>query len=97
MDKNPKLCEGFNMMWQVGVNEYWADKKASILAYPDLYTVKNDKELQWFLNYLENHDSCVKTVYMDQTWAKRRRRRSSTSASRPVPSRRRRRTWRGRS
>jgi NMT1/THI5 like len=71
VDKNPKLCEGFNMMWQVGVNEYWADKEASILAYPDLYTVQNDKELQWFLDYLENHDSCVKTVYMDQTWTEK--------------------------
>lgn len=68
VEQNPKLCEGFNMMWQVGVNEYWADKQASILAYPDLYTVKNDKELQWFLSYLENHDSCVQTVYMDQVW-----------------------------
>lgn len=71
VQKNPKLAEGFNMMWQVGVNEYWADKKASILAYPDLYTVKNDKELQWFLSYLETHDSCVQTVYMDKVWTEK--------------------------
>jgi hypothetical protein len=71
VDQNPKLAEGFNMMWQVGVNEYWADKKASILAYPDLYTVQNDKELQWFLSYLETHDSCVQTVYMDPVWTQK--------------------------
>ena len=70
VDKNPTLAEGFLMMWQVGVNEYWADKQASILAYPDLYTVQNDKELQWFLSYLETHDSCVQTVYMDPTWVR---------------------------
>jgi NMT1/THI5 like len=71
VDKNPYLCEGFNMMWQVGVNEYWADKQASIVAYPDLYTVQNDKELQWFLSYLETHDSCVQTVYMDPVWTEK--------------------------
>ncbi len=71
VEENPKLCEGFNMMWQVGVNEYWADKQASITTYPDLYTVKNQKELDWFLGYLENHDSCVQTVYMDQTWTEK--------------------------
>jgi hypothetical protein len=71
VDKNPTLAEGFLMMWQVGVNEYWADKQASILAYPDLYTVQNDKELQWFLSYLETHDSCVQTVYMDPTWVEK--------------------------
>ena len=83
VDKNPTLAEGFLMMWQVGVNEYWADKQASILAYPDLYTVQNDKELQWFLSYLETHDSCVTST----TWTRpgsRRRRRSSSSASIPV-------------
>ena len=71
VDNNPKLVEGFNMMWQVGVNQYWADKKASILAYPDLYTVKNAKELDWYLSYCEEHDGCVQSVYMNEAWTKK--------------------------
>ena len=38
------------------------------MAYPDLFTTTSKAEVEWFLNYLETHDSCVKTVYMDPTW-----------------------------
>ena len=68
LDANPKAAEGFNLMWQEGVNAWWADKKTLIQAYPDMFTVKNQAQLDWFLNYLDKHDNCVKSVYMDQAW-----------------------------
>ena len=53
LDANPHAAEGFNLMWQEGVNAWWADKKTIIQAYPDMFTVKNQAELDWFLNYLD--------------------------------------------
>ena len=71
--KNPKAAEGFNLMWQEGVNSWYGDKEGIIRAYPDLFTTTNDAEVNWFLNYLNEdggmHDQCVKTVYIDKTWA----------------------------
>ena len=72
LDKNPKAAEGFNLMWQEGVNAWYSDKESIIRAYPDLFTI-NDAEVNWFLNYLNEdnmmHDQCVRTVYIDPTWA----------------------------
>jgi ABC-type nitrate/sulfonate/bicarbonate transport system substrate-binding protein len=73
LEANPKAAEGFNLMWQEGVNAWYGDKEAIIRAYPDLFTTTNDAEVEWFLNYLNvndgMHDQCVKTVYIDPTWA----------------------------
>jgi hypothetical protein len=68
LDKNPHAAEGFNLMWQEGVNAWWADKETIIKAYPDMFTVKDQAQLDWFLSYLDKHDNCVKSVYMDQAW-----------------------------
>ena len=40
-DANQKVAEGFNVMWQEGVNAWYADKEGIIKAYPDLFTTKN--------------------------------------------------------
>jgi ABC-type nitrate/sulfonate/bicarbonate transport system substrate-binding protein len=73
LDANPRAAEGFNLMWQEGVNSWYGDKESIIRAYPDLFTTTNDAEVEWFLNYLNEddgmHDQCVKTVYIDPTWA----------------------------
>ena len=73
LDANPKAAEGFNLMWQEGVNAWYGDKQSIIRAYPDLFTTTNDAEVEWFLNYLNENDGmsdqCVKTVYIDPTWA----------------------------
>jgi len=73
LDANPKAAEGFNLMWQEGVNSWYGDKESIIRAYPDLFTTTNDAEVEWFLNYLNEadgmHDQCVKTVYIDPVWA----------------------------
>jgi ABC-type nitrate/sulfonate/bicarbonate transport system substrate-binding protein len=73
LDANAKAAEGFNLMWQEGVNGWYADKKTIIQAYPDLFTTTNEAEVDWFLNYLNEdggmHDQCVKSVYIDPTWA----------------------------
>ena len=71
LDKNKKVAEGFNVMWQEGVNAWWADKATFITAYPDLFTTKNQAEVDWFLAYLDKHDCSVKTVYMDPTWVEK--------------------------
>ena len=68
LDKNQKVAEGFNVMWQEGVNAWWANKETIVKAYPDLFTTTNQAEVDWFLKYLDVHDQCVKTVYMDATW-----------------------------
>ena len=73
LDAHPKAAEGFNLMWQEGVNSWYGDKESIIRAYPDLFTTTNDAEVEWFLNYLNENDGmsdqCVKTVYIDPTWA----------------------------
>ena len=68
LEANPKVAEGFNVMWQEGVNAWFANKKTIIQAYPDLFTTTNEAEVDWFVKYLETHDNCVTTVYMDPTW-----------------------------
>lgn len=75
LDANPKAAEGFNLMWQEGVNAWYGDKESIIRAYPDLFTTTSDAEVEWFLNYLNKddgmHDQCVKTVYIDPVWAQK--------------------------
>ena len=68
LEANPKIAEAFNVMWQEGVNAWFADKTAIIQAYPDLFTTTNQAEVDWFLKYLEIHDWTVTSVYMDPTW-----------------------------
>ena len=69
-DANQKVAEGFNVMWQEGVNAWYANKETIVKAYPDLFTTKNQAEVDWFLKYMEKHDQCVTSVYMDEAWIK---------------------------
>ena len=69
-DANQKAAEGFNVMWQEGVNAWYANKETIVKAYPDLFTTKNQAEVDWFLKYMEKHDQCVTSVYMDEAWIK---------------------------
>jgi ABC-type nitrate/sulfonate/bicarbonate transport system substrate-binding protein len=75
LDANPHAAEGFNLMWQEGVNGWYANKKTIIEAYPDLFTTTEPSEVEWMLNYfnVDNgmHDQCVKTVYIDPVWAQK--------------------------
>ena len=68
LDTNLKVAEGFNVMWQEGVNAWFANKETIVAAYPDLFPTTNQADIDWFLKYLETWDQCVKTVYMDPTW-----------------------------
>ena len=75
LDANPHAAEGFNLMWQEGVNGWYANKKTIIQAYPDLFTTTSEAEVEWMLNYFNEdngmHDQCVKTVYIDPVWAQK--------------------------
>ena len=70
LDANPHAAEGFNLMWQEGVNAWFANKETIIKAYPDMFTTKNQDEVDWFLKYLDAHDNCVTSVYLDEAWIK---------------------------
>jgi len=75
LDANQHAAEGFNLMWQEGVNAWWADKRSIIVAYPDLFTTTSEEEVQWYLDYINEddgaHDQCVKSVYIDPVWAEK--------------------------
>jgi ABC-type nitrate/sulfonate/bicarbonate transport system substrate-binding protein len=68
---NKEVAQHFNVMWQEGVNAWWNDKAGIIQAYPDLFTVTNKAELDYFLNWLNTHDWTVYSVYIDSAWADR--------------------------
>jgi hypothetical protein len=68
LDANQHAAEGFNLMWQEGVNAWHANRKTIIQAYPDMFTVKDQAQLDWFLSYLDQHDNCVTSVYLDDAW-----------------------------
>jgi len=75
LDNNPHAAEGFNLMWQEGVNSWYGDKKGIITAYPDLFTTTSEAEVDWMVNYFNEddgmHDQCVKSVYIDPVWAQK--------------------------
>lgn len=70
-DSHPKEVEFFLDMWETGIQE-WAEHKEEIIAqYPQHFAIDEENPeagVQWFVDYLNEHDWFVDTVYLDQEW-----------------------------
>lgn len=66
-----KEAKAFLALWQEGIN-LWKKNKAEIIkSYPDLFSVKGKKDVQFLIKYMSGkNDWFVDSVYMDPQWIK---------------------------
>lgn len=70
-DSHPDEVEFFLAMWEVGLQE-WAENKEEIIAqYPQHFAIDEENPeagVDWFVDYLGEHDWFVDSVYLDEEW-----------------------------
>jgi ABC-type nitrate/sulfonate/bicarbonate transport system substrate-binding protein len=67
-DENPNAVQFMLALWERGIQE-WAENKAEIIAlYPQHFSVEDQEDIDFAVEYMENYDFFVPTVYMDEEW-----------------------------
>lgn len=73
-DSHPKEVAFFLELWEEGI-KLWAQDKAEIISsYPQHFAVDQEdeenaeKDVQFFIDYLSDHDWFVESAYLDEEW-----------------------------
>ena len=53
-------------LWEVGLQNWAAQKDALIASYPHLLSVQTDEEIAWMTGYVSAHDWVLPSVYLTQ-------------------------------
>lgn len=67
-DKNPKASAAFLALWESGIKEWRANQATIIKTYPQHFSVEDDADVLYMIDYIKKHDWFVDSVYLDQTW-----------------------------
>ena len=67
-DAHPREIAFFLALWQDGIDAWHADSEAIIRDYPHHFNVEGDAEVEWIIDYLQNHDWNVESVFFDNEW-----------------------------
>ena len=67
-DSHPNEVAFFLALWERGIKE-WAEHKAEIIeTYPQHFAVEDDADIEFAVQYMEDHDFFTDTVYLDDEW-----------------------------
>jgi ABC-type nitrate/sulfonate/bicarbonate transport system substrate-binding protein len=72
-DANPEAVEFFLAMWEEGLQAWHANLPDIVRLYPEDHGLDPeaetfDQDLQVMVNWLQEHDWFVDTIYLDETW-----------------------------
>lgn len=67
--KNPEEAAFLIELWDRGIKEWQANRDAIIAAYPEDFAVRNDQEMAFIRDWLDNRfDWFVPSAYLDDQW-----------------------------
>ena len=64
--QNRDAAEALLGLWDVGLQNWAAQKDALIASYPHLLSVQTDAEIAWMTDYVNTHDWVLPSVYLTQ-------------------------------
>lgn len=68
-DENPEAIRAFLALWERGLQEWSENKEEIIRTYPQHFTVEDEEDIQYVVDYLESdRDYFEPTVYLDKNW-----------------------------
>jgi ABC-type nitrate/sulfonate/bicarbonate transport system substrate-binding protein len=67
-DSHPNEVAFFLALWERGIQE-WAEHKDEIIrTYPQHFAVEDEADVDFAVEFMEQHDFFTDTVYLDQEW-----------------------------
>ena len=67
-DSHPNEVEFFLALWERGIQE-WAENQAEIIrTYPQHFSVEDEADVEFAVQYMQDYDFFVPTVYLDEEW-----------------------------
>jgi ABC-type nitrate/sulfonate/bicarbonate transport system substrate-binding protein len=67
-DSHPNEVEFFLALWERGIQE-WAENQAEIIrTYPQHFSVEDEADVEFAVQYMQDYDFFVPTVYFDEQW-----------------------------
>ena len=67
-DSHPNEVAFFLALWERGIKE-WQENKAEIIrTYPQHFAVEDEADIDFAVQYMEEHDFFTDTVYLDDEW-----------------------------
>lgn len=67
-DEHPRAIAFFLDLWEKGIQQWHANFEDIIREYPADFNVKDPEDIDWVIDYLDEHDWNVDSVYFDQAW-----------------------------
>jgi ABC-type nitrate/sulfonate/bicarbonate transport system substrate-binding protein len=69
VEKNPDEAAFLIKLWDRGIKEWQENRDEIIAAYPEDFAVRNDKEMKFIQDWLDNKfDWFVPSAYLDDQW-----------------------------
>ncbi len=69
-NSHPDEVQFFLALWERGLKEWEQHKTEIIRRYPQYFSVEDPKDVDYAIQYLEDYDWFVPTVYLSQDWVK---------------------------
>ena len=67
-DSHPNEVAFFLALWERGIQEWFENKEEIIRTYPQHFAVEDDADVDFAVQFMEEHDFFTDTVYMDEEW-----------------------------
>ena len=70
-DQNPQAAASLLAMWDQGLQNWVDDRPNHVRQYPHLLSIESDEEIEWIIDYLEQHDWTASSAPLTAEDAKR--------------------------
>ena len=67
-DTHPNEVAFFLDLWERGIKEWQENKEEIIRTYPQHFAVEEEADVDFAVEYMNEHDFFTDTVYLDQEW-----------------------------
>jgi ABC-type nitrate/sulfonate/bicarbonate transport system substrate-binding protein len=67
-EDHPEEVAFFLAFWERGIQEWQDNKEEIIRRYPQHFSVEEDEDVDFAVEYMEQHDFFTDTVYLDDEW-----------------------------
>jgi ABC-type nitrate/sulfonate/bicarbonate transport system substrate-binding protein len=67
-ESHPNEVAFFLALWERGIQEWFEHKDEIIRTYPQHFAVEDDADVDFAVEFMEEHDFFTDTVYLDEEW-----------------------------
>lgn len=69
-DANPNAVQFFLALWERGLKEWQTNQAEIIKMYPAMFSVEEQADIDFAIQYFKEYDFFAPTVYLDEQWIK---------------------------